>query len=228
MGMVGMRMTETNGRSSAPPQSYATRGTLAERASQGGSARIALLLAGALIAALLLLDSTQPPGTADVVEGTQALHRASAASMPGPPPAPALPSASEAKPELPPSSAPALPASSVASQPLAPAHWSMADARVNGDPRTPPLHRATPESPSPSWQLSDHEGYRRRELANDRAVQRAFVEAANAELPKLEQWLALGRAQGVSAGQLAVAEEKIRRLKEQRELTLSRLEASKP
>jgi len=40
--------------------------------------------------------------------------------------------------------------------------------------------------------------------------------------------LAIGRTQAVSAEQLAVAEEKIRRLTAQRELTLKRLEGMKP
>ena len=213
---MGIHMTDPRARSQAAPFG----------SSQQGGARSSVLMASALVAALVLAGLSMQPEQAPPAEVARVQRQAPAASAPDPQPAPASASVA-AQVAVPPATPAALP-SPLASDALQPAHWSMADARVNGDPRTPPLHRAAPEAQTPVWQLSDHEGHLRRELDEHRAIQQAFVEAANAELPKLEQWLALGRAQGVSAEQLAVAEEKIRRLKAQRELTMKRLDSTIP
>lgn len=93
-----------------------------------------------------------------------------------------------------------------------PAAWSLADARVAGDDRAPPIQRSPTDASTPAWQLDDHPAYARREQDRHQAVQRAFVEAADQELPLLDQQIARGRAMGLSPEQLAKGEEKRRRI----------------
>ncbi|WP_148661606.1 hypothetical protein [Roseateles chitosanitabidus] len=95
-----------------------------------------------------------------------------------------------------------------------PAAWSLADARVAGDDRTPPLRRSEAEPATPAWQLDDHQAYARREQDRHQAAQRAFVAAAEQALPELDQQIARGRAMGLSPEQLAKGEEKRRRIAE--------------
>jgi hypothetical protein len=95
-----------------------------------------------------------------------------------------------------------------------PAAWSLADARVAGDERTPPIRRSEAEPATPAWQLDDHQAYARREQDRHEAAQRAFVAAAEQALPELDQQIARGRAMGLPPEQLAKGEEKRRRIAE--------------
>ncbi|WP_431257007.1 hypothetical protein ACQ86G_20275 [Roseateles chitinivorans] len=117
-----------------------------------------------------------------------------------------------------------LPASSPGSE--LPAAWSMADSRVAGDDRSPPIERSVPEAATPAWQLDNHPAYSRREQDRHQAVQRAFVDAADRELPRLDQQIEQGRAMGVSPEQLAKGEEKRRRIAEMRARMQADLAAS--
>lgn len=109
-----------------------------------------------------------------------------------------------------------------------PAAWSLADTRVAGDDRAPPIQRSAAEAATPAWQLDDHQAYTRREQDRHQSVQRAFVAAADRELPLLDQQIAQGRAMGVSAEQLAKGEEKRRRIAEMRARMQADLAASAP
>ncbi|ANH67604.1 hypothetical protein [Mitsuaria sp. 7] len=109
-----------------------------------------------------------------------------------------------------------------------PAAWSLADARVAGDDRAPPFERAKEEAATPAWQLDNHQAYARREQDRHQAVQRAFVDAADREIPRLDQQIEQGRAMGVPPEQLAKGEEKRRRIAEMRARMQADLAASTP
>ncbi len=109
-----------------------------------------------------------------------------------------------------------------------PAAWSLADARVTGDDRAPPVQRQAAEPASPAWQLDDHAGYARREQDRHQALQQAFVDAADRELPLIDQQIERGRAMGLPAEQLAKGEEKRRRIAEMRARMQAELAASGP
>ncbi len=122
----------------------------------------------------------------------------------------------------------AAPASAPASAPgtAVPAAWSLADSRVAGDDRAPPIQRSADTAPTPAWQLDDHQGYARREQDRHQATQRAFVDAADRELPRLDQQIEQGRAMGLPPEQLAKGEEKRRRIAEMRARMQTALAAS--
>ncbi|MDL5030315.1 hypothetical protein QRD43_00240 [Pelomonas sp. APW6] len=121
------------------------------------------------------------------------------------------------------------PAVGAASAPVPePAHWHLADTRVMGDERAPPLVRA-PQAPIvPRWQLDDPTAYLAREAQEHRAVQQAFVEAADRELPALRRLLDQAREQGLSPDGIAKGEEKLRRIAEQRDAMRAALAADPP
>ncbi|MGO4377173.1 hypothetical protein [Pseudoduganella sp. RAF53_2] len=97
-----------------------------------------------------------------------------------------------------------------------PAWLSMAKARDEGDPRTPPLQHDAALQPQPDpAQLADPKAYRDFERAQHEQMLASFVGASGAEVDRLRTDLERGRAEGVSPEQLAKAEEKIRRIEQQ-------------
>lgn len=96
----------------------------------------------------------------------------------------------------------------------APAWISMADARENGDPRTPPIQRDAETRTAPTAaELADPQAYRQYEASQHARLLGNFVAAAATELPKLQADLERGRAAGIPQDQLAKVEEKIARIK---------------
>ncbi len=94
---------------------------------------------------------------------------------------------------------------------------SMADARLHGDARTPPLAPAAAASAGPSpAQLADPQAYRAYEARQDARVMAAFASAAQLEVPRLQADVERARASGIPAAQIARVEEKIRRLEQLR------------
>lgn len=143
-------------------------------------------------------------------------------------PRPAMPPASSGRQEpvaAAPSAAAVPGAGASATAPLEPAHWHLADTRVTGDDRAPPLVRALQAAPTPRWQLDDPSAYLTREAQEHRAVQQAFVEAADRELPALRRLLEQAREQGLSPEGIAKGEEKLRRIAEQRDAMRAALAA---
>jgi hypothetical protein len=103
----------------------------------------------------------------------------------------------------------------------APAWLSMAEARENGDPRTPPIERATaPAVHADAAQMADPKAYAAFERGQNERLLASFVAAAQQEVPRLRADLERGRAAGIDAAELAKVEEKIRRIEQQREATL--------
>lgn len=177
------------------------------RIDRGGVA--ALLLCAALLTAWMATSGEPAPTAPASPAETVAPVASIASAVPVAPVAPVAGPASGVA-SAPTRMADAMPAPAPVAEP--PAHWSLADARTAGDDRAPPLQRAAPEAPAPTWELDDHRAYARREQAQHQAVQRAFVAAADRELPLIEQQIARGRALGLSAEQLAKGEEKLRRI----------------
>lgn len=93
------------------------------------------------------------------------------------------------------------------------AWMSMAAARENGDPRTPPIERDAAERSAPTAaQLADPQAYQQYEEAQHTRLLGAYVAAAAVELPKLKADLERGRQAGIAPEQLAKVEEKIARI----------------
>lgn len=96
------------------------------------------------------------------------------------------------------------------------AWMSMAAARENGDPRTPPIERdAEPRTTPTPAQLADPQAYQQYEEAQHTRLLGAYVAAAATELPRLQADLERGRKAGIPAEQLAKLEEKIARIRSQ-------------
>ena len=99
-----------------------------------------------------------------------------------------------------------------------PAWRSMAEARLHGDPRTPPLApqmaRMAPASPQ---LLADPQAYLAQESGRDAQVLAAFAAAAQSEVPRLRADVARARAQGLPEAQIAKVEAKIARIEKLRQ-----------
>lgn len=92
---------------------------------------------------------------------------------------------------------------------------SMADARLHGDDRVPPIDDNTsePGTPQPTaWELIDRQGYREYEQREQQRVRSAYEEAAAKQLLQWQAALTEARARGLPAQDIAAAEEKVRRL----------------
>ncbi|MEH6449293.1 MAG: hypothetical protein V7765_11525 [Oleispira sp.] len=91
---------------------------------------------------------------------------------------------------------------------------SLRQARLEGDPRTPnlaPNHER--EKPS-AEELGDHDQYVEYEKRQQKRVYRAYVEASKIKTAQLRSMIERGKAEGVSAEEIAFAEEKIRGIEE--------------
>jgi hypothetical protein len=94
---------------------------------------------------------------------------------------------------------------------------SMADARLHGDPRTPPLLRAAAAPAGPNAaQLADPHAYRAYQAGQDARVMAAFADAVQSEVPRLQADVERARASGIPAERIARVEAKIRRLQQLR------------
>ncbi|GAB2845277.1 hypothetical protein GCM10027277_11690 [Pseudoduganella ginsengisoli] len=95
-----------------------------------------------------------------------------------------------------------------------PAWLSLAEARENGDPRTPPVVHDDPatQAQPTAAQLADPQAYRQFEQGQHARLLASFAEAAKDEVPRLRSDLERGRAAGVPEAELAKMQEKIRRI----------------
>ena len=94
-----------------------------------------------------------------------------------------------------------------------PAWRSLADARVHGDERAPPLAPAPlPEPGATPAELADPAAYRQREQGRDAQLMAAYVAAVDAELPRLRADVERARLAGIAAHDIAKVEAKIARL----------------
>jgi len=107
-------------------------------------------------------------------------------------------------------------------EPDEPATQSLADAREHGDSRAPPVQH-TPESldhPTPA-ELADPAAYQQYETRQNTRLYSAYVQAADANVPKLREDIARARMAGIAPEQIAKVEEKVRRIEEMRRMLLS-------
>lgn len=94
-----------------------------------------------------------------------------------------------------------------------PAWESMAEARVRGDERAPPLQAPAISEPGPTpAQLADPAAYRNFEQGRDAKVMRAYAAAVESEVPRLRADVERARAAGIAPQEIAKVEAKIARL----------------
>ena len=108
-----------------------------------------------------------------------------------------------------------------------PAAVSMADTREHGDARTPPIERAQERDAPDAWTMADPDRYAQYEAGQNAKLYGQYVNAADAELPKLRAAIEAARNQGMAPEQIAVGEEKLRQLTAARETAASLLDAQR-
>lgn len=91
---------------------------------------------------------------------------------------------------------------------------SMANARLNGDDRAPPIVRSAQGAPATAEELESPELYLEYESRQERKIYKAYVEAADVKIEMLEEQIAIAIERGMSEDELEVGIEKVRRIKE--------------
>lgn len=88
---------------------------------------------------------------------------------------------------------------------------ALAQARINGDPRTPPIaSERTPDILATAADKADAKSYARFEQGQHERMLASFVDAANTNLPKMRADIERARAMGIPEDQIAVGLEKVR------------------
>lgn len=164
---------------------------------------VLLLLAVVVLGLWLQGDATAPVATA------AALVPAAASAAPSQQLPPAIaPTVTVATTDAP---LPELPATS------ADAVQSMSLAREAGDARAPSVVRDAPRDMPSAAELADPQAYQRYEARQNQRLQRAYVKAADTEIPRLQQDIARAREAGLTPEQIAEGEEKLRRIQSMRD-----------
>lgn len=95
---------------------------------------------------------------------------------------------------------------------------SMAQALEHGDPQAPAVVRDTgPHEQATPAELADPAAYRRYQSRQNQRLYKQFVQAADAEIPKLQADIERARQAGLTPAQLAEGEEKLRRIQAMRD-----------
>lgn len=94
---------------------------------------------------------------------------------------------------------------------------SMSEARQHGDAREPAVVRDAPREMPTAAELADPEAYQRYENRQNQRLYKAYVKAADDEIPQLQQDIARARREGMSEEQLKEGEEKLRRIQAMRD-----------
>jgi hypothetical protein len=87
---------------------------------------------------------------------------------------------------------------------------SMRQARLEGDPRAPAIGKYHEREVPTEEELADHEQYLEYERRQKKRVYRAYVEASKIKTTQLREMIEKGKDEGVSAEDIAFAEDKIR------------------
>lgn len=162
--------------------------------------RIALGVIGvtAALVARFVSDRPAPAASPQVVPARAAASTAAAPSVP----------------KAPASAVSALVPAPVA--PVAPAITSeqiMAEARIRGDRRAPPIDPPDPQPEPPTpWELADPAQYQARQQRLDEEMKARYVQASEQRLSDLRAAIATMRAQGATPEQLARADDKVAHL----------------
>ena len=94
---------------------------------------------------------------------------------------------------------------------------SMANAMKNGDPRTPPIGRSEPQEKATEAELADPKLYAQYEARQTMRLYKGYINAADVEIPRLQQDIAKAKAAGLKPEQIAEGEEKLRRIQQMRD-----------
>ncbi|WP_293937109.1 hypothetical protein [Iodobacter sp.] len=93
---------------------------------------------------------------------------------------------------------------------------SMADARINGDPRTPPILRSNNSETATPPELADHPAYQQYEARQNLRELAAFSAAVPEKIRQLREDINRGRAAGIAPELIAGQEKKVLQLEEMR------------
>jgi hypothetical protein len=91
---------------------------------------------------------------------------------------------------------------------------AMRQARLEGDPRAPKLGTHHEREIPTEEELGDHEQYLEYERRQQKRIYRAYVDASKIKTAQLRSMIEQGKTEGVSAAEIAFAEEKIRGIEE--------------
>ncbi|HNA21914.1 MAG TPA: hypothetical protein PLN40_10955 [Agitococcus sp.] len=94
---------------------------------------------------------------------------------------------------------------------------SMANAMKNGDPRMPPVARSEPQEKATEAELADPKLYAQYEARQTMRLYKGYINAADTEIPRLQQDIAKAKAAGLKPEQIAEGEEKLRRIQQMRD-----------
>jgi hypothetical protein len=117
--------------------------------------------------------------------------------------------------------APALPAQDsvllAVAESKADATQTMSHAREHGDARQPALQRDAVRDMPTAAELADPDAYQRYEARQSQRLKKAYVKAADAEIPRLQKDIEQAQQAGMSPEQIAEGEEKLRRIQAMRD-----------
>lgn len=97
---------------------------------------------------------------------------------------------------------------------------SMADARINGDDRAPPIGQSVESERPSAEELESPELYLEYESRQEKKIYKAYIEAADVKIEMLEAQIAMAKEQGLSKEELEVGIEKVKRIKNMKEQLL--------
>ncbi len=97
---------------------------------------------------------------------------------------------------------------------------SMADARINGDDRAPPIGKSVEPQQPTAQELESPELYLEYESRHEKKIYKAYIDAADTKIEMLEAQIALAKEQGLSKEEIAVGVEKVTRIRSMREQLL--------
>lgn len=166
---------------------------------------VALFLLGMVLLGLWLRGNETVTAAPVAESGNVIMPARSAMSAPLPDvaPVPAMPGQDSPLPEL--------------SEWQADATQTMANAREHGDARQPALQRDAPRDMPTAAELADPEAYQRYEARQSERLKKAYVKAADAEIPRLQKDIEQAQQAGMSPEQIAEGEEKLRRIQAMRD-----------
>jgi len=98
---------------------------------------------------------------------------------------------------------------------------SMADARINGDDRAPPIGQSVESERPSAEELESPELYLEYESRQEKKIYKAYIEAADIKIEMLEAQITKAKEQGLSKEELEVGIEKVKRIKNMKEQLLS-------
>ncbi|STQ90855.1 hypothetical protein [Iodobacter fluviatilis] len=102
-----------------------------------------------------------------------------------------------------------------------PAAESMAEARINGESRTPPIIRQAQNIAATSAELTDHAAYQQYEARQNMQELMAFSKAVPAQVAQLQEDIRKGKALGIAPELIAQQERKVAELQAMRQQLLT-------